>query len=156
MANDFPFRKFEYYMDFLVTYNDNCTISLYYDTYTYTGGAHGITIRHSDTWDLQRCKLMSVTDYLVDKTDYRKFLINEITEIIEDTRVIENFIYFDNYEQLIEDTFKVDNFYLTDENNSHIDGIIIYFNQYDIAPYASGLPTFLIPFSNENLVEPAC
>ena len=27
------------------------------------------------------------------------------------------------------------------------DGIIIYYQQYDIAPYAAGIPEFLIPFS---------
>ena len=56
VANDFPVRKYEAFEDYNVTYNQDCTISLYFDKYEYTGGAHGNTIRSSDTWNLNNGK----------------------------------------------------------------------------------------------------
>lgn len=178
MANDFPFRRYEYYLDFNITYNKNCNLSLYYDTYIYTGGAHGNTIRRSDTWNLQTGKLMSVTDYLEDKGNYREFLIGEIIRIIEETIGTDRFIYFEDYNQLVRDTFQEDSFYLIEDinesNNNKPDdqksgyiyneddssdstsGIIIYFQQYDIGPYVSGITKFFIPFTNKNLRSPLC
>ena len=66
LANEFPVRPFEFYLDYSITYNENCTISLYYNTYTYTGGAHGNTIRKSDTWNIKEHKLMNVYDYFAE------------------------------------------------------------------------------------------
>ncbi len=40
--------------------------------------------------------------------------------------------YFDNYRELVPQTFNPAQFYLTPE------GLTVYFQQYDIAPYASG------------------
>jgi len=52
MANNFPFHMYEAIVNYEVTYNQNCTISLYTDKYEFTGGAHGNTVRTSDTWDI--------------------------------------------------------------------------------------------------------
>ena len=46
--------------------------------------------------------------------------------------------YFPDYCSLILETINFDSYYLTPK------GIVIYFQQYDIAPYSSGLPEFLI------------
>lgn len=142
-ANNYPFRKYEYFLDFFITYNDNCTISLYYDIYTYTAGAHGTTLRQSDTLDLNKCEPTFLADYLVDKRNYRDIIIREIIAQIKETEGTDQFIYFEEYVKLVEETFDEDNFYL-DESNG---GVVIYFQQYDIAPYSSGIPTFKIPFS---------
>ena len=47
--------------------------------------------------------------------------------------------YFDDYAKLIQNTFNPDSFYLFPG------GVVIYFQQYDIAPYATGLPEFVLP-----------
>lgn len=144
---NFPFRKYEYFLDFFITYNDNCKISLYYDTYTYTAGAHGTTLRQSDNWDLNNCRIMTLNDFIVDEKNYRDFVIREVIDKIEETEGTDQYMYFDEYVELVEKTFDEDNFYLDGKNG----GVIIYFQQYDIAPYSSGIPTFLIPFSNKNI-----
>ena len=48
--------------------------------------------------------------------------------------------YFQDSCNLVLETFNPKNFYLAQN------GIVIYFQQYDIAPYSSGIPTFLIKF----------
>lgn len=40
-----PFNAYTLDVIFQITYNSGCITSLYTDTYTYTGGAHGQTIR---------------------------------------------------------------------------------------------------------------
>jgi hypothetical protein len=40
VANNYPIRQFEAYVDFVVTYNQNCVISLYFDRFfNFTGFA---------------------------------------------------------------------------------------------------------------------
>lgn len=49
---DYPFNEYGAMLNYDVAYNKNCVISFYRDTYTYTGGAHGSTIRNSNTFNL--------------------------------------------------------------------------------------------------------
>lgn len=150
MENQYPILPYELYIDYRITYNDNCTISLYYEIYTFTGGAHGNTDRKSDTWNLNSRREMNLYDYFVDPANYKDIIIEEIDKQIGETATDDFFMYFENYKELVEETFQKDNYYLTKE------GIVIYFQQYDIAPYSSGIPTFLIPYSNENIIPPSC
>lgn len=46
--------------------------------------------------------------------------------------------YFENYCELVLETFRLENYYIIPN------GIVIYFQQYDIAPYSSGIPIFYI------------
>lgn len=87
-----PFHYYEFYMTYKITWNKGCITSLYIDEYTYLGGAHGSTIRTSDTWDFSAGRRLYLKD----------------------------------------------SFYLTQ------DGVVLYFQQYDIAPYAAGFPEFMI------------
>lgn len=148
-VNHYPFRRYESYADYTVTYNDNGIISMYFDRYEYTGGAHGSTIRSSDSWALKRGRRLRLSDIFPNDKSYREEVISLIIVDIEGNKNKGDMDYFEDYEDLVRENFKADQFYLTDE------GIVIYFQQYDIAPYAYGLPTFLIPYQLEGM-EPFC
>lgn len=150
IANNYPVRQFEAYVDYTVTYNQNCTLSLYFDQYEYAGGAHGLTFRYSDSWNLQKSKRIELSDLFPHKAHYRDYLIQVIDNRIELELSGESTMYFENYAQLVTETLKANNFYLTKE------GVVIYFQQYDIAPYSSGLPTFLIPYGSGGAAAPRC
>ncbi|MHB8127481.1 MAG: DUF3298 and DUF4163 domain-containing protein [Mobilitalea sp.] len=150
IANNFPVRQFEAYVDYFITYNQNCAISLYFDQYEYAGGAHGLTVRYSDTWDLQKSKRMELSELFPHRTNYRDFVIQAIDKQIETEIANGNSTYFEDYAKLVRENFKANNFYLTKE------GVVIYFQQYDIAPYSSGLPTFVIPYGPGGAVIPKC
>jgi len=49
--------------------------------------------------------------------------------------------YFDDYKTLLHNTFRINNFYLEPGK------LVIYFQQYDIAPYSTGLPEFYFPIN---------
>lgn len=147
VANGFPVRAFEAQVDYTVTYNEDVIISLYSDEYQFTGGAHGNTVRRSQTWNTQSGCRISLCQIFHCDVDYRAYLIQEINRQI--AAQIENGqnYYFEDYEKLVAETFRADQFFLTPE------GIAIYFQQYDIAPYSSGLPVFIIPYTE---VSAAC
>lgn len=148
-ANQYPFRGYESYVDYTVTYNDNGILSLYFDRYEYTAGAHGSTLRQSDSWALKRGRRLRLSDFYPMDKNYREEVISLILVDIEGNKRKADMDYFEDYESLVRENFKADQFYLTEE------GIVIYFQQYDIAPYAYGLPTFLIPYELEGM-EPFC
>ena len=150
IANDFPVHEYEVYVEFNVTYNKNCTLSLYFDRYEYTGGAHGMTYRSSDTWNLQKGIRMELTDFFPDKENYTEWIQKNIIDQIKQEMKKDNAMFFDEYADLVKENFNAKNFNLSE------DGVVIYFQLYEIAPYASGIQTFTIPYSKGSAVQPSC
>ena len=150
IANDFPVRKYEAFEEYEVTYNENCTISLYFDRYEYTGGAHGNTVRRADTWNVNNGKEIELNQFFPDISNVQEYIIKLINEQIENQIKAGDNYYFEDYSKLVTENFNKDSFYLTQ------DGVVIYFGQYDIAPYSSGIPTFTIPYSVGGATPPKC
>jgi hypothetical protein len=138
-TGQFPFRRFESFLDYLVPYNDNCVLSSYHDEYFFSGGAHGTTARYSDTWNLKTGQIIPLGAYF--KGNYREFVLDKIIEQADKMQTENTGVLFEDYQKLIRQNFDPKNYYLTTE------GIVIYFQQYEIAPYSSGIVTFTIPFT---------
>ena len=141
--NRYPFHPYEAISEFHVTCNSACVTSLYIDRYTYTGGAHGSTIRRSDTWNFRTGDRMTLSEFYPDNPSYQEAVLRGIDRQIEKQLKDGTNDYFDNYTELVRETFNPNSFYLTSE------GITIYFQQYDIAPYSSGMPEFFFPFRTQ-------
>lgn len=150
IANGYPVHVYEAQDDYTVTYLQNCALSLFFDRYEYTGGAHGTTARSSETWDLQTGRRITLGRLFPPGVNERDFVIREVNRQIAEQIQNGNNIYFDNYQQLVEQTFDPASFFLTPE------GAAVYFQQYDIAPYSSGIPVFLIPYSTGPIRQPSC
>lgn len=150
VSNNFPVRPYEALVTYKLTFNQDCAASLYFDQYLYTGGAHGNTIRYSDTWDLQKAHSMNIDELFQTSINYKSYIILSINnQIAEQIKNGEN-KYFDDYKKNVAKYINFCSFYLTPQ------GIVIYFQQYEIAPYASGIPEFTIPFTEEYVVKPDC
>lgn len=132
--NGYPVMVYEVYTNFEITYNNFDILSLYIDEYTFTGGAHGSTIRSSQTWNLLYGKTLELASFFPNNHYFMIDILNQINKQISK----EPDIYFDNTCQLVLETFNPRSFYLTPN------AIIIYFQQYDIAPYSSGIREFSI------------
>lgn len=135
-----PFNPYVFQSDYKITYNWGCTTSLYFDNYTYLGGAHGSTQRISQTWDFRTGCRMTLRNFFPCCTNYVEFLYESIEMQIAARLDESPSSYFDDYKQLLRKTFRPENFYLTSN------GLVIYYQQYDIAPYATGITEFLLPF----------
>lgn len=141
MEQDMETSPAEAVIDFTVTFTSPTRISLYYDQYLYTGGAHGSTYRYSDTWDIEEARLMTLKEFFPDRPTYRQDIIRAIADYIgsqvaEDE---ESTIYFEDYQENVREYFSEENFYLIPG------GIVIYFQQYELGPYSSGILQFLLP-----------
>lgn len=132
--NGYPIMVYEIVKDFKITFNSSNIISLYSYEYTFTGGAHGNTIRTSQTWNLLQGFMIPLESFFPNNPYFVLNILKQINIQIQK----EPDIYFENACQLVLDTFNPQSFYLTPN------GIVIYFQQYDIAPYSSGIRTFLI------------
>ena len=123
------------------TLNRACIVSLYTDEYQFTGGAHGMTVRTADNWNLRTGRRFALCDLFPRHRDCRQMILRQIiTQIARDPSS-----YFDNYRELVVQNFDPRRFYLTQ------DAVMVYFGLYEIAPYSSGMPVFAIPYE----VDPA-
>ncbi len=136
--NGYPIMVYEVYSSFEITYNTEFIVSLYIDDYIFSGGAHGNTKRTSQTWDFRRGCMIQLKNFFKNDKNYVSKIVTNINNFIEQDIASGNDIYFENYCCLTIQSFNVDNYYLQDGN------IIIYYQQYDIAPYSSGILTFKI------------
>lgn len=134
--NGYPTMVYEIYRNFEVTLNNCNIISLYLDEYTYTGGAHGTTLRTSQNWNLMQGFMFPLEALFFNDPYFVIGILKEINDQIAQNPEI----YFENSCNLVLETFNPASFYLT--SNS----IVIYFQQYDIAPYSSGIRTFNIKY----------
>lgn len=138
--NGYPVMVYEAVQAYTITYISNLFVSLYTDQYTFTGGAHGTTVRTSETWNLPRGYILPLKALFPPQFNYRSYILRTIIDEIERQNESGESVYFDDYKENVNNTFNENSFYLTPE------GIVIYFQQYDIAPYSTGLPEFVIPY----------
>lgn len=138
--NDYPVMVYEIILDYEVTYQSNSVVSLYTDEYMFLGGAHGNTKREGQNWNLQNGREITLQDLFPNNPYYIVDILKEVNHQI--AKQIENGEnqYFDNYCQLVQENFRLENFYIVPK------GVVIFFNQYEIAPYSRGIMTFKIEF----------
>ncbi len=123
----FPFEA-------IVTYSydiNGSILSLVMNYYSYLGGAHGSTFIEAINVDIIKGVNLKLADLFKDKKDYKQYILKIINEEMKK----EPDIYFSPSI----DEFDESNFYLNSSNE-----LIIYFNQYDIAPYSTGIVEFKI------------
>jgi hypothetical protein len=134
--NDWPIRPYQLSTTFEETYQTEKMLSLYVDYYQYTGGAHGITDRRPYNINLEDGSRLALKDLFNANYDYQTIINEEIRKQIDahpDSYFTGNM------------GFKGIN---PDQSYYLLNGfLVIYFSQYEIAPYAAGIPEFKIPLS---------
>lgn len=133
-SNNYPIMVYDIYRNYNVTFNSKALVSLYFDEYIFSGGANGNTTRTSQTWDFNYNYMLQLYEFFY-KNPY--FLIDILKKINNQISNNPN-NYFPDSCNLVLETFNPLNYYLTPQ------GIAIYFQQYDIAPHSSGIPTFIV------------
>ncbi len=150
VANGYPMNEYEAVRNYTLTYQQDCLISLYTDQYEYTGGAHGNTVRCADTWLLPRADRLPLERFFPSDNTYLVRIQLAVIDQIEAENAAGCGAYFENYRELVPQTFNPCQFYLTPE------GLQVFFQQYDIAPYSSGIPTFCLPYQKIGANLPCC
>ncbi|MGG6432883.1 DUF3298 and DUF4163 domain-containing protein [Anoxybacillus sp. D401a] len=133
----FPYRLHAAVSRFDVTYNEHGILSIPMTLYSYTGGAHGMTVKVPNNFDFHTGKSLQLSDLFKKGTKYKQVIIDEVIAQIKK----ENDLYFDNAIAVVQKMTNDQPYYITK------DGIVVYYGLYEIAPYAAGIREFLIPFS---------
>ncbi len=132
--NGYPNMVYEVYRIYEITLNMNNVISLYMDEYIFSGGAHGNTIRTSQNWSLLIGRMIKLYELYPQNPYFLLDILKQINrQIYEDLET-----YFEQACCLMVEAFNPNSFYLTPNE------LVIYFQQYDIAPYSSGIREFSI------------
>ncbi|MDR7077114.1 hypothetical protein J2Y03_002137 [Neobacillus niacini] len=131
-----------YIGDFNVHFYKNNLLVLELNGYDYPfGAAHGMPIRKYAHLNLKSGEFFKLKDLFHPKADYVKVISDIIGEKIKND---------DQYSYVFPDTYKGikanQPFFISEE------GLNLYFEPYDIAPYAAGFPTFTIPFEEINSI----
>lgn len=121
-------NRYHMYADYEVKLNNSAYVSLLQSIYTYSGGAHGMTIRYSMTADRATGEIIKLADLFADKT-----YLNVLNKLAKDQN--KDKYLFDK----VQLTGKED-FYLTDK------GLTVYFQLYEVAPYAAGFVEYFFPY----------
>lgn len=127
--------KFIANTDFEVKKNSNNMLSIVVNYYKYSGGAHGDYKNIAYNVHMKDGKFLVLSDLFKENIDYKIVINNEIRKQIEalvkkdkDNANIYQFTTINDNQK----------FYVQDDN------IVIFFDLYDIAPYAAGIPEFTI------------
>lgn len=137
--NRIPFHTYTAMMTYEVPLNLNGLLSITYDIYEFTGGAHGNTVKHADTWNMLSGNRLDLSDYFISPS-YKSIIFHNITAQISDQIAQGNNYYFDNYQTNVFKYFNENNYYLTP------DGFAFFYPLYTIAPYVAGIVTFIVPY----------
>lgn len=130
-------RKYNFTSKYKVTYNKNNILSIVLTIYQYTGGAHGSTTEVAYNFDTNTGKIGVLEDFFGEDKDYRTKILKEIREDI--SKEPQNY-FIETINNLNGIPYN-QNFYLEDED------VVVYFDEYEIAPYAAGIPEFKIPYA---------
>jgi hypothetical protein len=128
-------RKYIATTYYIVHYQKDDLLSLSIFYYSYTLGAHGYTSQRTYNFNLVNGEEILLRDILKENEDYIDIINQEIKRQIN----LNLQEYFGEW-SVFQSISREQPFYLIE------DGIVVYFGLYEIAPYASGIKYFKIPY----------
>ncbi|HOI27390.1 MAG TPA: DUF3298 domain-containing protein [Paludibacteraceae bacterium] len=124
-----------------VTFNQDSILTIFTNTYSFSGGAHGMTIMQYANYDLRNGQKIRLSDLFAD--DYSNLLTPIILgKLVQDNKVQQPTDLEQNGFIDVSEIKPTENFYLDEI------GITFVYNQYDIACYAMGQIKVFIPYSD--------
>ncbi|WP_274649680.1 stalk domain-containing protein [Paenibacillus humicola] len=124
----------DYEVDYTITSNSKGKLSLYFNVYEYTGGAHGTYDYQAHTFDLKDGSELTLQQAAENNPNYISIINAEIKKQIAADKNLTLIAPFE--------TIKPDQrFFLRG------DSLVVYFSLYEYTPYVYGIPEFSIPLS---------
>ncbi len=136
---DFEPHLFSAYTEFEITFNQGGILSIPVTYYQFTGGAHGMTVLRSYNLDLESGNLFQLIDILND--EQREIVNNQVKNQLQE----DDERFFPDAAEEFEGIADNQNFYLKNGN------LVVYFDLYELGPYAMGIPEFPISFASLEL-----
>lgn len=142
-ASEREFYTYSYYSNVTTARQDMEIVSLLLVNSTYCGGAHPNYTQSAYNYDLTRKTQLSLADVLY--SDAADLLLSQLLhQLGERLSSLEGYGLFPEYQETVTAYFSAPNltpyWYFSDN------GLVIYFNCYDIAPYAAGIIKVEFPY----------
>lgn len=126
---------------FEIKNNQRNILSLSLIVYSFTGGAHGLTLCKSLTFDVTTGKQYALKDLFKHDSNYVKVL----SEIIKQKMVAWDVPLLEEFNEMSPDQ----DYYIADHS------LVIYFQVYELTPYVFGFPYFPIAIKDiEGIIRP--
>lgn len=139
LEEGYEFHTYDTEMSFAQTLLNETRVSFSRMVYSYTGGVHGNLAVIGDTFDLTDGSRLSLGDlFSVPEEEYMNRLLGEMIALAAEDPDLKERLY-EGFEQSIPEYFNPEHFYLTDTD------LVIFYQPYDIAPWAGGVPIFNLP-----------
>ncbi len=126
--------KCKVYFDYQIKYCRNGLLSMVFQNYQYAGGAHGSTVQTAYTFDLSTGKQLQLGDLFKTDAGYVAMISDQVYAQLKDRGLLS--ALYGKFERIRPDH----SFYLTD------DGVSVFYQQYEIMPYAAGIQEFSTNF----------
>jgi hypothetical protein len=123
--------SFTFMADFEVFRNDPDFLSLTQQVYQYTGGAHGMTWQVGHTIDLATGRQLMLADLFLPEANYAE----RLSQFVRAEGAARQLPMWE-----FKGVNRQSAFYLSN------DGIVLFFQQYEIAPYSAGIIKMQIPY----------
>jgi len=122
-----------------VSYEDKNTITIALNSYLFTGGAHGYTTRSFLNFDKRNGKEIENWELFKDVAHFKKF--------VEAKFRIQEGIPQDDPINSTGFMFERDEFYLPENIGLTENGLVLLYNQYEVASYADGAIELILPMN---------
>lgn len=127
-------KKYDFGVGYKVTYNKDGIISILMTYGSYSGGAHGLAHNIAYNYNIIEGRELELQDaFNKDVNSYN--IVKE--EIVKQMKAKKD-IFFDDSIDIVKNYSEPFEFYITEH------GVVIYFEEYEVGPFASGIPEFLI------------
>lgn len=127
-----------YTVNYVVANNSNGKLSLYLESYLYTGGAHGRPARVPLTFDLSTGDTLTLQQAVGGHPNYKAI----VNKIVKEGFAKGNYVLGPNYETEPFESISDDQPYFLRNHAA-----VVYFVPYQYTPYVAGFPEFSIPLS---------
>ncbi|MBW7476896.1 DUF4163 domain-containing protein [Paenibacillus oenotherae] len=131
MGDEIPPMAFD--VSYSVTYNEKNRLSLQYNIYEYSGGAHGMYDYQPHNFNLETGEEITLKEAALGNENY----IGIINEAVKKGIKEQDLYLLSPFETIAPDQ----RFFIRG------DSIVVFFGLYEYTPYAAGMPEFSIPFS---------
>ncbi|MCM3716297.1 S-layer homology domain-containing protein [Alkalihalobacillus oceani] len=128
-------ERYAFGESYRIEQNDADYLSIVFEGYHYTGGAHGGSWQTAYTFTPASGELVALKDLFPEGTDYLAIINETVSAGVTDAGFQLEFNDVFDFDGIDPDTKQ---FYVSDQGGT------IYFSEYEIAPYAAGMPSFTI------------
>lgn len=135
---------------------DEKILSLRYNTYSFTGGAHGNYVDSAYVFDTETGERITLDMLSADSEALRSFLVDYMLSLYEtdeggyySQRISEDILFGTSLKDAITALLREQSWYLGEE------GLVIFSDIYELGPYAAGICEFVVPYAElADKIEP--